>query len=82
MTGSIDSGLQDGSSLRRLWKQIFCVVLFFSNEGVFHLSGIANITNTHIWVTENPRAIQGHEIHREKIAVRCGVHSEGVLDPY
>ena len=31
--------------------------------------------------TENPRAVQEHDMHREKIKFWCVIHSEGVLDP-
>ena len=60
----------------------FLSSIVFSDECVFHLSGIANTQNTRIWGTENPRAIQEHEVHSEKITVWCAIHSEGVLDPY
>ena len=56
--------------------------IVFSDECVFHVSGIASTQNTRIWPAENPRAIQEHEMHSEKITVWCAIHSEGVLDPY
>ena len=56
--------------------------IVFSDECVFHVSGMANTHNTRIWGTENPHETQEHETHSEKITVWCGIHSAGVLDPY
>lgn len=56
--------------------------IVFSDECVFHVSGIANTQNTRIWGSENPRQIQEHEAHSEKITVWCAIHANGVLDPY
>ncbi len=44
--------------------------------------GIAITQNTPIWGTENPRSVQVHEAHSEKITVWCAIHFEDVLDPY
>ena len=56
--------------------------IVFSDEGVFHVSGIANTRNTRIWGAENPSTIQEYEIHSEKITVWWAIHSTGVLDTH
>ena len=40
--------------------------IVFSDEFVFHVSGIAITRNTNIWGTENPCAIQKNKMHSEK----------------
>ena len=72
-TWCIDNLSEDQNFLRRI---------VFSDECVFHVSGIANTQNSRIWGTENPRHYRQHEMHSEKITVWCAVHANGVLDPY
>ncbi len=56
--------------------------IIFSDECVFHVSGIANTQNTRILETENPQEAQQHEMHGEKLTVWCAINSQGVLDSY
>ena len=46
----------------------------------FHVSGIANTQEVCIWGTENPRALQYHEIRGEKFTPWRAINSKSVLD--
>ncbi len=54
---------------------VFLHRIVFSDECVFHVSGVANTQNTHIWGTENPQEVQLHERNGEKSTVLCAIHS-------
>ena len=56
-TWCIDSLLEDQTVLRRF---------VFSDEYVFHVSGMANTKTFRVWDTENPRDYSQHEMHKEK----------------
>ena len=51
-------------------------------DGMNHLSATYLLYKLYSpTTTENPLAVQEHDIHREKIKFWCVIHSEGVLDP-
>ena len=55
--------------------------IVFSDECVFHVSGIASNKNARFWGAENPRLVLEHQLHSATITVWCGIHVDGVLDP-
>ncbi len=82
MTRSNELRFYSAATTKCLRTLFFTSHSFFSDECVFHVSGIANSQNTHIWGTENLREVQQHEMHGEKLTVWCAIHSQGVQDPY
>ena len=59
-----------------LWR------IVYSEECVFHVTGIAIDKNARFRGTENTRLVQEHQLNSAKIIVWCGIHANGVLDPY
>lgn len=53
----------------------------YSDECVFHVSGVANTYNTRFWGTEKTREIQKNEFHSRK-TVWCAVYANGMVSPY
>jgi hypothetical protein len=56
--------------------------VLMTDEANFHLCGNVNSQNCRYWAAENPRNIHQKPQHSEKVIVRCGVASFGVIDPY
>ena len=82
MTRSNELSLHSGAMKKMSTNSSFLHRIVFSDECVFHVSGIANTQNTRIWGTKNPREVQQHERNGEKLTLWCAIHSQGVLDPY
>lgn len=61
-------------------SQNFFYRFIFSEESIFHLSGITNQQNSRIWSSENPRVYRQHEMNSKKIMVWYAVPANCVLD--
>jgi hypothetical protein len=48
----------------------------------FHLPGYVNKQNYRYWAAENPQQLHQRPLHSDKLTVRCGIISFGVLGPY
>jgi len=48
----------------------------------FHLPVYVNKQNYRYWAPENPQEVHQRPLHNERLAVRCGIASFGVLGPY
>lgn len=53
-----------------------------SDEAHFLLCGEVNKQNTRYWSAANSHVLHDKPLHSEKIAVWCGVCSQGILGPY
>ena len=64
----------------KIWLN-FLPRIVFSDEQVFHISGIVNNKNEKFWGNENHGLVQKHQLHSSKITAWCGIHSNVVFDP-
>ncbi|KFM70764.1 hypothetical protein X975_05074, partial [Stegodyphus mimosarum] len=56
--------------------------IMFSDEASFHLSGIVNRHNVHIWGSENPHEYREAQRDSPKVSVWCGLMHDGVIGPF
>jgi hypothetical protein len=54
---------------------------WFSDEAWFHLSGYVNAQNTHLWGSENPRALFEEPLHSQKVGVFCALSQRRIIGP-
>jgi len=56
--------------------------VLMTDEEHFRLSGYVNKQNYRYWAPENPQEFHQRPLHSERLTVRCGTASFGVLGPY
>jgi hypothetical protein len=56
--------------------------VLMTDEAHFHLSGYVNKQNYRYWAPENPQELHQRPLHSERLTVRCGIASFGVLGSY
>ena len=57
-------------------------LIFFSDEAVFHVSGLVHKHNCRIWATENPHATTEIAMHSPKVVVWCAMSNKTIVGPY
>lgn len=58
----------------------FNIVLFFSDQCVFHILGIAKTQNTYIGRSENPKNVKEHDADSVIITFYYAIQANEVLD--
>lgn len=58
------------------------MIVYFSDEAHFHVSGCVNKQNFRYWSENNPRVIHQKPLHSDRVTVWCAVSRIGIIGPY
>ena len=65
----------------RQQDNVLDVMVFFTDEAWFHLSGHVNSQNTRLWISEQPYAMHERPLHSVKIGVWCAASRQRIIGP-